>query len=207
MSTEPTVFVVDDDPALRDSIRELIESAELSVETCSSAEEFLNRYDPQRSGCLLLDIRMAGMSGLDLQEELKRRQLEIPVVIITGHGDVPSAVRSFKMGAVDFLEKPFNDEQLLECIRSAIAVDASKRQEQESKADITRRHKRLSPREREVMELVTAGYSNKEIAADLQISQRTVEVHRARVMEKMRAESLAELVRMAMAMESDNPDA
>ncbi|MCG7873532.1 MAG: response regulator transcription factor [Candidatus Thiodiazotropha lotti] len=198
MSNRPTVFVVDDDQAMRNSLKWLIESVSMQVETFESANAFIQSYYPGRSGCLLLDVRMPGMSGLELQEYLKVNQIAIPVIIITGHGDVPMAVRAMKAGAVDFIEKPFNDELLLESIRHAMAVDAKQRDMQSQRAEIATRLARLTPREHEVMLMVTNGKANKEIATSLGVSSKTVEAHRARVMEKMEADSLAELVRMAI---------
>ncbi|MEJ2403989.1 MAG: response regulator transcription factor [Candidatus Thiodiazotropha sp.] len=198
MSSRPTVFVVDDDQAMRNSLKWLIESVSMQVETFESASAFIQSYYPGRSGCLLLDVRMPGMSGLELQEYLLVNQIAIPVIIITGHGDVPMAVRAMKAGAVDFIEKPFNDELLLESIRQAMALDARQRDMQAQRAEIATRLARLTPREHEVMVMVTNGQANKEIANTLGVSSKTVEAHRARVMEKMEADSLAELVRMAI---------
>ena len=198
MNTKPTVFVVDDDQAIRSSLKWLIESVAMQVKTFDSANTFIENYYPGRSGCLLLDVRMPGMSGLELQEYLTEHGINIPVIIITGHGDVPMAIRAMKAGAVDFIEKPFNDELLLESIRHALALDQQQRDKQTQKAEIATRLARLTPREHEVMEMVTGGKANKEIASALGVSAKTVEAHRARVMEKMQAHSLAELVRMAM---------
>jgi RNA polymerase sigma factor (sigma-70 family) len=199
MTAEPVVFVVDDDQAIRSSLKWLIESVGLRVKTFASADEFMRNYYPGRAGCLMLDVRMPGMSGLELQEHFARHDINLPIIIITGHGDVPMAVRAMKAGAIDFIEKPFNDELLLECIRNALAIDHRQRTQQTRRAEIAARLAQLTPREHEVMEMVTDGRSNKEIAVDLGVSAKTVEAHRARVMEKMQAGSLAELVRMAMA--------
>ncbi len=199
MTPEPVVFVVDDDQAIRSSLKWLIESVGLKVEVYASADAFMNSYYPGRAGCLLLDVRMPGMSGLELQEHFARNHIHIPIIIITGHGDVPMAVRAMKAGAIDFIEKPFNDELLLESIRGALAVDERQRQLQSQRASVASRLAQLTPREHEVMEMVTEGRSNKEIAGTLGVSAKTVEAHRARVMEKMEAGSLAELVRMVMA--------
>ncbi len=199
MSSEPTVFVVDDDQAIRSSLKWLIESVDLNVAVYETADEFMRDYYPGRAGCLLLDVRMPGMSGLELQEHLVQRQINIPVIIITGHGDVPMAVRAMKAGAVDFIEKPFNDELLLESIRKALAVDERQRNQQSQRAGLAARLAHLTPREHEVMMMVTEGRANKEIASTLGVSAKTVEAHRARVMEKMEAGSLAELVRMVIA--------
>jgi RNA polymerase sigma factor (sigma-70 family) len=207
MESEPTVFVVDDDPAVRDSLRDLIESAGLAVESHASAREFLDAYTPDRPGCLVLDVRMPGMSGLDLQEHLREKRFGIPVIIITAHGSVSDASRSFKMGAIDFLEKPFIHEDLLARISAAIEKDARTRQHEARLDDITNRIARLTARERQVMDKVVTGCPNKRIATELGITQRTVEVHRAQVMEKMQAESLAELVRLVIPLEGKNQDA
>ncbi len=195
-----TVFVVDDDQAMRNSLKWLIESVGVAVESFASADDFLARYQTGRSGCLVLDVRMPGMSGLELLEHLVARKIRIPVVIITGHGDVPMAVRAMKAGAVDFIEKPFNDEVLLDAIRRALAYEERQRSHYTEHSQIEERLDHLTPREREVMQMVTDGKSNKEIANTLGVSAKTVEAHRARVMEKMQAGSLAELVRMALAV-------
>lgn len=199
MSTEPIVFVVDDDQAIRSSLKWLIESVGLRVETYATADEFMRSYYPGRAGCLMLDVRMPGMSGLELQEHFAKHDILIPIIIITGHGDVPMAVRAMKSGAIDFIEKPFNDELLLESIRNALVLDVRQRETQAQRAEIAARLAHLTPREHEVMEMVTEGRSNKEIATGLGVSAKTVEAHRARVMEKMEAGSLAELVRMVIA--------
>lgn len=193
-----TVFVVDDDDAMRDSLQWLIDSVGMAVETFPTANAFLDSYYPGRPGCLLLDVRMPGMSGLELQEHLRKHDIRIPVIIITGHGDVGMAVRAMKIGAVDFIEKPFNDELLLDAIRAALALDERHRNNRLEKASLAERMAQLTPRELEVMVMVTDGRSNKEIANTLGVSAKTVEAHRARVMEKMQAGSLAELVRMAI---------
>jgi FixJ family two-component response regulator len=202
MSKQATVFVVDDDQAMRNSLKWLIESVGLTVKTYASADEFINDYYPGRAGCLLLDVRMPGMSGLELQEQFVEQQIKIPIIIITGHGDVPMAVRAMKAGAVDFIEKPFNDELLLESIRNALIKDVDQRNVQSVRADIATRLAHLTPREHEVMEMVTSGRANKDIAKTLGVSSKTVEAHRARVMEKMQASSLAELVKMAIVAKS-----
>ena len=198
MSRELTVFVVDDDQAMRNSLKWLIESVGMQVETFDSAQAFLDAYYPARGGCLLVDVRMPGMSGLELQAYLTRREIGIPVIIITGHGDVSMAVKSMKVGAVDFIEKPFADEELLNSIRNALQHDQKQRALRAQRSDIAAQVAELTPREYEVMTMVTDGKSNKEIAAELGVSAKTVEVHRARMMDKMRADSLAELVRMAL---------
>jgi RNA polymerase sigma factor (sigma-70 family) len=199
METDPTVFVVDDDAAVRESLQWLIKTAGLNVECYGTAQEFLDAYDQARPGCLVLDVRMPGLSGLDLQEQLGASGMNLPIIIITGHGEVPLAVRAMKGGAIDFLEKPFSDQLLLDRIREAIARDEQDRQEQARRARAAERLALLTPREREVMAMVVDGKANKQIAASLQISQKTVEAHRAQVMRKMEAGSVAELVRLAQA--------
>jgi len=199
MNTPTTVFIVDDDQAIRTSLKWLIESVGMNAETYASADEFMRNYYPGRAGCLLLDIRMPGMSGLELQEHFINQDIRIPIIIITGHGDVPMAVRAMKAGAVDFIEKPFNDEQLLGSIRSALSLDNEQRSDQAERARIAALLDQLTSRELEVMEMVTDGKSNKEIATTLGVSAKTVEAHRARVMEKMEASSLAQLVKMVVA--------
>jgi two-component system, LuxR family, response regulator FixJ len=205
MTTDATVFVVDDDQAMRTSLKWLIESTGMSVQTYESADVFLASYYPGRAGCLLLDVRMPGMSGLELQTYLAREGYRLPVILITGHGDVSMAVKAMKAGAIDFIEKPFHDEDLLRSIRRALEDDQRQRAGQAARADIAARLAELTPREHEVMAMVTDGKSNKDIAAALGVSAKTVEAHRARVMEKMRADSLAELVRMALIAAADGP--
>ncbi len=197
-ATGPLVYVVDDDPAMRASLRWLIESVGFQVRTCASAQEFLRTYDGQEPGCLVLDVRMPGMSGLDLQAELATRRIEIPILIITGYAEVPLAVRAMKAGAFDFIEKPFSDQTLLDRIRAAVAKDEVERHHNAARADVRRRLALLTPRERDVMQLVVAGKSNKVVASDLGLKSKTVEVHRAHVMEKLQAENLPDLVRLAL---------
>ncbi len=198
------VFIVDDDEALRDSLCWLLESAGLRVETHDSANSFLQSYYPGQSGCLLLDVRMPGMNGLELQEQLESRDVRLPVVIMTGHGDVAMAVRALKAGAMDFIEKPFDDELLLASIQRALVLDAEQRKNRATQAEVLARLAHLTRREHQVMELVTIGKANKQIASELNVSAKTVEAHRAHVMEKMQAKSLAELVRMSMLVSGDN---
>ena len=185
----PLVYVVDDDAALRDSLRCLLESAGHCVATCASAKAFFAIYDPKQAGCLVLDIRMPGMSGLELQDKLKRRGHAIPIVFITGYGDVPMAVNAVKKGAFDFIEKPFNDQALLVLIDNALAIDAKARR-------AAARFETLTWRERKIMERIVAGKRNQDIAAELTISIKTVEAHRAAVMRKMGVDSLAALVKL-----------
>ena len=197
MQNDATVFVVDDDAGMRDSLRWLLESVSLAVEAYATAEEFLAIYDPGRPGCLVLDLRMPGMSGLELQQELQARRAVLPIIIITAYGEVPAAVRAMKAGAIDFLEKPFSDQLLLDRVQRALETDRHEREHRSSQAKVAGRLARLTTRERQVMEGVVAGKANKVIAADLGISQKTVEAHRARVMHKLEVDSVPELVRFA----------
>lgn len=196
MNNEPTVYVVDDDAAVRNSLRFLIESAGFRVTTFANAREFLSGYDSDVPGCLVLDVRLPGSSGLDLQQQLVAEGIGVPVIIVTGHGDVPIAVRAMRTGALDFIEKPYDDQVLLDRIRHAVELDIRNRRDRAERQDILSRVALLTPREREVLEGVVSGSANKQIAGDLGISTKTVEAHRAHVMEKMRVESLAELVRL-----------
>jgi two-component system, LuxR family, response regulator FixJ len=200
-SAEPKVFVVDDDPAVREWLEALLRAAGHSVVSFASAAEFLAAYAPNVPGCLVLDIRMPEMSGLELQARLKERAATLPVIFITSHGDVPMAVEAMRAGAVDFLLKPFEDQDLLDRVRQALALDAASQAERSELDAIRARIKALTPRELEVMRLVVEGKANKIIATDLSLSQRTVEIHRARVMDKMGAGSLAHLVRMVLDVE------
>jgi two-component system, LuxR family, response regulator FixJ len=193
-----TVFVVDDDEAVRNSLRFLLKSVGLPTQTLPSATEFLATYQPSQPGCLVLDVRMPAMSGLELQQQLNLRGATIPVIFITGHGDIPMAVEAMQHGAFDFLQKPFRDQDLIDRIQKALAKDAKTRAALKEHERIHRRFESLTPREREVLALMTQGKPNKVMAADLGVSQRTVEIHRARVMEKSGAASLAQLVRMVM---------
>jgi two-component system response regulator FixJ len=202
-----TVFVLDDDASMRDSLRWLIQSVGLPVEAYSSAGDFLEKYDRERPGCLVLDVRMRGMSGLELQEELVRRGISVPVIVVTGHADVPMAVRAMKAGALDFLEKPFSDQALLDRIQRAIEIDREARRSRDERADVLARLAVLTRREREIVDLLVEGKANKEIAAELGLSTRTVEGHRAHIMDKVGATSFAELVRMTLVARSDAPGA
>jgi len=206
MNPKPaSVFVVDDDDAVRNSLRLLLKSVGLPTVAFASAREYLDSWHPDQPGCLVLDVRMPGMSGLELQEELNRRGAIIPVIFISGHGDIPMAVEAIQHGAFDFLQKPFRDQDLIDRVQRALAADHADRQSLAQRDVLRRRYGSLTPREQEVLLLVTKGKANKVMAGDLEISQRTVEIHRARVMEKMGAQSLAQLVRMAMDL--DLPDA
>ena len=200
--SNPKVYIVDDDEAVLDSVRLLLRSVDYDVETFSSAKAFLEQAPHIRAGCLLLDVRMPGMSGLDLQQQLRQRGVPIPIIFITGHGDVPMAVQAMQAGAFDFLQKPFRDQDLLDRIAEALTLDQNRRNNQLHMDDVRERLEQLSPREREVLDLVTKGQANKVIALELNLSQRTVEIHRARVMEKMEARSLADLVRMMLLIEA-----
>ena len=200
----PIVFIVDDDEAVRNSLRLLVKSVGLTATAFLSAQEFLASYDPLQPGCLVLDVRMPGMSGLELQQRLNLRGAVIPVIFITGHGDVPMAVEAMQQGAFDFLQKPFRDQDLIDRIQRALEKDRANRTELGKHSHLRERHEALTPREREVLALVMSGKANKIMAADLGLSQRTVEVHRARVMEKMGASSLAHLVRMVLDLEESD---
>ncbi|MEQ8636528.1 response regulator transcription factor [Gimesia maris] len=193
---EATVFVVDDDPAIRKSLRWLIESVGLKVQTHELASEFLESYSPEIPGCLVLDIRIPGMSGLELQEKLRERGYDIPVIIVSGYGDVPMAVRAMKAGAIDFLEKPVSDQVLLDYIQKGIETDIKNKQNRIQNQDLMERKELLTRREREVMEYVVAGFSSREIAGTLNVSFKTVEAHRAKIMKKMQARSVPKLIQM-----------
>lgn len=195
----PTVYVVDDDRSIRHATELLMKSIGQPCRIFATGDAFLEAYSPDWAGCLVLDIRMPGIGGLDLKEELSKRGCRLPIIFITGFGDIPMAVEAIKNGAFDFLEKPFRDQELLDCITRAIETDSHRRTVQSETAVVSERLERLTSREREVLELVVTGKANKVIAHELGVSQRTVEIHRARVMEKMEARSLPELVRMHMA--------
>ena len=197
----PLVYVVGDDPALRDSLRYLLESVGLRTLAFADTEGFLTAYQPDHPGCLLLDIRIPGRNDLSSQQLLRDRGIDVPVVIITGHGDVTMAVTAMKQGALDFIEKPFNDQLLLDCVHNALAEDRARRCARSRRRDLLCRFDTLTPREQDVLRQVVEGLSNREIAEALSLSRKTVEVHRAKVMQKMGADTLSQLIRMAMAID------
>jgi len=193
----PTIFVVDDDPAVLKSLGRLLRSAGLHVETCNSPQDFLARHNPALPGCLVLDVAMPGLNGLEVQQALAAIGDERPIVFLTGHGDIPTSVEAMKRGAVDFLTKPVNAEDLLKAIHSAIVKDSVRRLERDEVEEFKQRLATLTPREREVLPYVISGRLNKQIAGELGTAEKTIKVHRARVMEKMKVQSVAELVRLA----------
>jgi FixJ family two-component response regulator len=196
----PVVFVVDDDASVREGLKSLLRSVDLQVETFGSAAEFLQSKLPDAPGCLVLDVRLPGLSGLDFQTELARAGIDIPIIFITGHGDIPMTVRAMKAGAVEFLTKPFREQDMLDAIRVALEKDRSRREQDKKTTELRKLFESLTSREQEVMGFVTAGLLNKQIAADIGLSEITVKVHRGNVMRKMGARSLADLVRMADAL-------
>lgn len=193
---EQVVFVIDDDPSMRTAIKDLIEAVGMSCQTFGSGQELLGADLPDVPSSLVLDVRLPGLSGLNLQRELTERGIHMPIIFITGHGDIPMSVRAMKAGAVEFLTKPFREQDLLDAIEQGIDRDRSAREQLTALRELRERSETLTPREREVMRLVVAGMLNKQIAVELDISEKTVNVHRAQVMQKMRADSLANLVRM-----------
>ena len=190
-----TVFLIDDDPSVRDSLTLLLSLKGLRTQAFANAESFIDSYRPERSGCVLTDLRMPGMTGLELQAALRQRHIDLPVVVLTAHGDVPTARAALKNGAFDFIEKPVDDAMLLEVLRNALRVEHERRATATARSDTDRRMERLTEREREILALIAAGHPNRDVAAQLGISARTVEVHRARIMEKLECRSLAELIR------------
>jgi FixJ family two-component response regulator len=194
---DPIVFVVEDDSSMREALTDLITSVGFLVEPFKSAREFLEHRRSDAPACLVLDVRLPGLSGLDLQRELVRTEAPIPIIFITGHGDIPMSVRAIKEGAVDFLAKPFRDQDLLDAIQHALEIDRAARQERSLVADMRGRYESLTNREREVMRLVVSGLLNKQIAGELGSSEVTVKMHRGQVMRKMKAQSIVELLRMA----------
>lgn len=201
--TEPCVFVVEDDDAVRDSLQMMLESVGRKVEAFANAGDFLNVYNPELAGCIVLDIRMPGMNGMELQRKLNELNSILPIIFVTGHGDVPMAVEAMQQGAVDFVQKPYREQELLDKIGQAMEMDEENRSSLQQRQVILAHMQDLTPRERDVMQLMVEGKANKVIAIDLDISQRTVEIHRARVMEKLNANSLAHLVRMYLAVEPE----
>ena len=202
MITAPVVFVVDDDPSVRSSLKFLISTVGLHVETFDSAEAALQRVPQDAPSCLVLDVRLHGLSGLDMQHELGDRNCQIPIVFITGHGDIPMTVRAMKAGAIEFLTKPFRDQDLLDAVRIAIERDRARREREQELTELQNRFNSLTAREQEVISIVVAGKLNKQIADQLGTAENTIKIHRSRAMEKMHAQSLVELVRMMKALAS-----
>ncbi len=203
-STEPTVYIVDDDPAVLTGLSRLLRAVQLNVATFDSPEDFLEAYDTQAPGCLVLDVSMPGLNGLELQDALTSKGNAVPIIFLSGHGDIPISVRAMKHGALDFLTKPANDEELITTIQAALEKDRIGRKERAELNEIRERLARLTPREREVLDHVVSGRLNKQIALDLDTVEKTIKVHRARVMEKMKAQSVAELVRLTERLKRSN---
>jgi RNA polymerase sigma factor (sigma-70 family) len=196
MTRASVVFVVDDDPSVRSSLKFLLSSVGLQVEGFESAETFLQRKPPDAPSCLVLDVRLRGLSGLDFQHELAARNIRIPIVFVTGHGDIPMSVRAMKAGAIEFLTKPYRDQDLLDAVRIALERDRARREQEKDLTDLRQRFESLTPREQEVISMAVLGMLNKQIADQLGTAENTVKVHRSRAMEKMNAQSFADLVRM-----------
>lgn len=196
--SQQIVYIVEDDEAVRDSLEMMLVSMEYKVETFETANAFLESYNESMAGCIVLDIRMPGMDGMELQKELNNQNSILPIIFVTGHGDVPMAVEAMQLGAIDFIQKPYREQELLEKIKAALELDSVQRDSLKEKKEITRRLEELTPREKEIMDMMIEGHANKVIAIDLDISQRTVEIHRSRVMHKMGTHSLAHLVRMVL---------
>jgi len=197
MKADPTIFVIDDDVSIRQALESLIKSVGWNVRTFKNAQDFLQNGEIDAPGCLILDVRLPGLSGLDLQRSLAERKSHLPIIFLTGHGDIPMSVRAMKAGAVEFLTKPFREQDLLDAIRLAIDRDHTVQQQQSELAELSERYDTLTPREREVMGLVVSGLLNKQAAASLGVSEVTIKVHRGQIMQKMHAQSLADLVKMA----------
>ncbi|MCK0206719.1 response regulator transcription factor [Starkeya koreensis] len=204
-STDPLVIVVDDDPGLREALSSLFRSVGMKVETFASAAELLAARLPEVARCLVLDIRLPGMSGLDFQAQLERSDMDMPIIFMTGHGDIPMTVRAMKAGAVDFLTKPFRDQDMLDAVAAALAIDRERREARKAVSGVQALYETLSPREKQVMALVTSGLMNKQVAAEVGLSEITVKIHRGHVMRKMGAPSLADLVRMAETLGLSSP--
>jgi RNA polymerase sigma factor (sigma-70 family) len=202
MTRAPVVFVVDDDPSIRSSLKFLLSSVGLQVESFESAESFLQRKPPDAPSCLVLDVRLHGLSGLDFQRELAARNIRIPIVFVTGHGDIPMSVRAMKAGAIEFLTKPYRDQDLLDAVRIALERDRTRREQEKDLTELRQRFESLTPREQEVISRVVSGMLNKQIAGELGTAENTVKVHRSRAMEKMNAQSVAELVKMIERLKS-----
>ena len=203
MSDKPNiVYIVDDDDAVRDSLCFLLKSVDITGKGFSSGNEFLDAYDPDWEGCILLDIRMPGVSGMEVQRQLAERNCPLPIIFITGHGDIPMAVEAMHLGAYDFIQKPFHDQELLDRIQQALDTYRKSQDKLTLKNEVQECYEKLTPREKEVMDAVVRGHANKVIAMDLELSQRTVEIHRSRVMEKMQARSLASLVKFSLLIDS-----